>query len=105
MNKLQGLGQLDRIVINECHTILDSQPDFQPKMRKAGALIIDRRVEIIYLTATLLPANEAEFIEIVKVQIPGDCKLHSCTSHPNIYILFYLLPDPDPLQADEGDGN
>ena len=58
---------MDRIVIDECHIILDSQPDFQPKMRKARALIMDRGVQMIYLTATLLPADKAKFIEIVKV--------------------------------------
>ena len=41
LNKLQGLGQLDQIVIDECHTVLDSWLDFQPEMKKAGALIID----------------------------------------------------------------
>jgi len=84
LNKLQGLGQLDRIVIDECHTVLDSQPDFRPKMRKAGGLMMDRGVQMIYLTATLSPADEAEFIEIVKVQIPDDCKFRGCTSRPNI---------------------
>lgn len=44
LNRLQGLGQLDRIVIDECHTILDSKPDFRPKMRGAGALMLERAV-------------------------------------------------------------
>ena len=84
LNKLQGLGQLDRIVIDECHTVLDSQPDFRPKIRNAGALIIDRAVQIVYLTATLSPADEAEFIEIMKVEIPDDCKFRGRTTRPNI---------------------
>ena len=58
---------MDRIVINKCHIVLDSQPDFQLKIRKMGGLIIDRGVQMIYLTATLLLADKAEFIEIVKV--------------------------------------
>ena len=58
---------MDRIVIDECHIILDSQPDFQLKMRKARALIMDRGVHMKYLTATLVPADKAKFIEIVKV--------------------------------------
>src|SRR5208282_2718273 len=74
LNKLQGLGQLDRIVIDECHTVLDSKPDFRPNMRKAGALMLERGVQMIYLTATLSPNDEAEFLDIMKVEIPDDCK-------------------------------
>jgi superfamily II DNA helicase RecQ len=44
LNKLQGLGQLDRIVIDECHTVLDSKTDFRPNMRKSGAVMLDRAV-------------------------------------------------------------
>ena len=58
---------MDRIVIDECHTVLDSKPDFRPKMRGAGALMFERGVQMIYLTATLSPADEAEFIDIIKV--------------------------------------
>jgi superfamily II DNA helicase RecQ len=84
LNKLQGLGQLDRIVIDECHTVLDSKPDFRPEMRKAGAVMMDRAVQMVYLTATLSPSKEAEFLDIMKVQIPDDCKFRGCTSRPNI---------------------
>ena len=34
LNGLEAMGQLDRIVIDECHTILDSQPNFHPKMKE-----------------------------------------------------------------------
>jgi RecQ family ATP-dependent DNA helicase len=84
LNKLQGLGQLDRIVIDECHTVLDSKPDFRPEMRKAGAVMMDRGVQMVYLTATLSPSKEAEFLDIMKVQITDDCKFRGCTSRPNI---------------------
>jgi superfamily II DNA helicase RecQ len=49
LNKLQGTGQLDSIVIAECHAVLDNQPDFRPEMRKAGAVMLDRGVQMIYL--------------------------------------------------------
>jgi len=35
LNRLEGLGQLDRVVVDECHTVLDSHPDFRPKMKEA----------------------------------------------------------------------
>ena len=46
--------------------------------------MMDRRVQIVYLTATLSLADEAEFIDIIKVEIPNDCKFRSCISRPNI---------------------
>ena len=84
LNKLQGLGQLDRIVINECYTILDSTPNFQLEMRKARAVMLERGVQMMYLTATLLLSKEAEFLDIMKVQIPDDCKFRGSTTRPNI---------------------
>lgn len=75
---------MDRIVIDECHIVLDSHPDFWPKMRNTRALMIERGIQMIYLTATLSPNDEAEFIGIMKVEIPNDCKFHGCTSRPNI---------------------
>jgi superfamily II DNA helicase RecQ len=67
LNKLQGLGQLDRVVIDECHTVLDSKLDFRPEMRKAGAVMMERGVQMVYLTATLSPSKEDEFMDIMKV--------------------------------------
>jgi len=98
LNKLQGLGQLDRIVIDECHTVLDSKPDFRPNMRKAGALMLERGVQMIYLTATLSPNDEAEFLDIMKVEIPDDCKFRGCTSRPNI-AYSVVEHDNEPTEA------
>jgi superfamily II DNA helicase RecQ len=69
LNKLQGLGQLNRIVIDECHTVLDSKPDFRPKMRKAGAVMLERAVQMIYLTAALSPSKETEFLDIMMLNV------------------------------------
>jgi hypothetical protein len=56
-------------MFNKCYTVLDSCPDFQPKIREAGAVIVKQRVQIVYLTATLCPNKEEEFKQIMKVQI------------------------------------
>ncbi|KAH7418917.1 P-loop containing nucleoside triphosphate hydrolase protein, partial [Cadophora sp. MPI-SDFR-AT-0126] len=53
LDRLQGLHQLDRFVFDECHTVLDSTPEFRPKMRRLGELV-ERGVQMVYLTATLL---------------------------------------------------
>lgn len=46
--------------------------------------MMDRGAQMVYLTATLSPADEAEFLDIIKVQFPDDCKFRGCTSRPNI---------------------
>ena len=46
--------------------------------------MLEREVQIVYLTATLSLSNKAEFLDIIKVEIPNDCKFYSCTSRPNI---------------------
>ena len=84
LNRLEGLGQLDRIVIDECHTVLDSRPDFRPKMKEAGAVMVKRGVQMVYLTATLRPSEEQEFMQIMKVQIPPKQKFRAPTTRPNI---------------------
>jgi superfamily II DNA helicase RecQ len=75
---------LDRIVFDECHTVLDSCLDFRPKMREAGAVIVKRGVQMVYLTATLCPNKEEEFKQIIKVQIPPNQTFRAATTQPNI---------------------
>ncbi|KAH7383388.1 P-loop containing nucleoside triphosphate hydrolase protein [Cadophora sp. MPI-SDFR-AT-0126] len=67
LNRLEGLGQLDRIIIDECHTVLQSRPDFRPKMKDAGAVLKERGKPMIFLTAILSPASEAEFFDIMQI--------------------------------------
>lgn len=78
---------MDQIVVNECYTVLDSKLDFRLNIRKAGVLMIERVVQIVYLTATLSLNDKAEFLDIIKVEIPNDCKFCRCTSCPNIVYL------------------
>lgn len=39
MNQLRVVHRLDRIVIDECHIILNDQADFRPQMQRLGQLI------------------------------------------------------------------
>ena len=56
-------------------------------MRKVEVVMMDRGVQIVYLTATLSLADEAKFVDIIKVEIPNDCKFRSCISCLNIAYL------------------
>jgi len=59
LDRLQGLRQLDRIVFDECHTVLDAHAGFRPKLLQLSQLV-KRAVPLLYLTATLAPSDEPE---------------------------------------------
>jgi superfamily II DNA helicase RecQ len=87
-------------VIDECYTVLDSRPDFQPKMKDAGAVMVKRGVQMVYLTATLCPNEEEEFMQIIKVQIPPKQVFRAPTSRPNIaYSVVEYEADVEELAA------
>jgi superfamily II DNA helicase RecQ len=67
INRLQGTYQLDRVVIDECHIVLDSRLEFRPKLRALGAEIVQWGIQLIFLTATLLPKDEEEFFKAVRI--------------------------------------
>ena len=51
------MKRLDRIVIDECHIVLNQQRDFRPMMQQLGRLMI-ARTQVVLLTATLPPSLE-----------------------------------------------
>ena len=83
LDRLQGLHLLERFVFDECHTPLDSTAEFRPKMRQLGELI-ERGVQMVYLTATLPPHTEPEFMNIMRIKADDAHMFRSPTSRPNI---------------------
>jgi len=63
INRLRSTYQLDRVVIDECHVVLDSGPDFRLKLRALGAEIVQWGTQMIFLTATLPLRDEEEFFK------------------------------------------
>ena len=60
VNRLKAIQQLDRIVIDECHIVLNDQKNFRPQLRRLGEM--NRfETQIVMLTATLPPVMEGEF--------------------------------------------
>jgi len=49
-------GLLDRVVVDECHTVLDTGYSWRPKLLLLSQLV-EQRCQLVYLTATLLPAD------------------------------------------------
>ena len=83
LDRKQGLCELDRIVFDECHSVLDSTAEFRPKMRRLGELV-ERGVQMVYLTATLPPHMEPEFMNIMKIRREDVHIFRAPTSRPNI---------------------
>jgi superfamily II DNA helicase RecQ len=59
LNRLQATRQLDRIVIDECHIVLNRQYMFRKQMQQLGRLVA-AETQIVMLTATLPPSEEGE---------------------------------------------
>jgi RecQ family ATP-dependent DNA helicase len=59
LNRLQATRQLDRIVIDECHIVLNRQYTFRKQMQQLGKLVA-AKTQMVMLTATLPPSEEQE---------------------------------------------
>ena len=74
---------LERIVIDEYHTVLDSQEDFRPKLQRLSELWA-AECQMVMLTATLPPEEEARFCQIMKMPREMIQWFRAPTSRPNI---------------------
>ncbi|KAK4095800.1 P-loop containing nucleoside triphosphate hydrolase protein [Parathielavia hyrcaniae] len=57
VNRSQARGQLDRIVVDECHTVLDSEVAFRPQIGDLGPALQEIGVQVVFITATLAPGD------------------------------------------------
>ncbi len=70
-------------MLDECHTPLDSTAEFCPKIRRLGELV-ERGVQMVYLTATLLLYIEPEYMNIMWIKADDVHMSRVPTSWPNI---------------------
>ncbi|KAF2187528.1 P-loop containing nucleoside triphosphate hydrolase protein, partial [Zopfia rhizophila CBS 207.26] len=59
LNRLKATRQLDRIVIDECHIVLNRRYTFRKQMQQLGKLVA-AETQMVLLTATLPPDEEEE---------------------------------------------
>jgi superfamily II DNA/RNA helicase len=64
INRQRLMGRLDRIVIDECHVVLDSVGGFRSRMLALRRLV-RAETQMVYLTATLRPQDEEPFIKVM----------------------------------------
>jgi len=72
-------------VIDKCHVVLDSRPDFRPKLRALGAEIVQIGTQLVFLTATLPPQDEEEFFQAIQIPQESVHMFRSATSCRNIH--------------------
>ncbi|KAK5994713.1 ATP-dependent DNA helicase tlh2-like protein [Cladobotryum mycophilum] len=61
------IDALDRVVVDECHVLLDGGDKFRPQLRQLGETLRDWGVQKVFLTATLAPGDEEEFFKVAKL--------------------------------------
>ena len=58
VERMHGQQKMDRVVVDECHTLLEWSKTFRPQMGKVGEALQAFGVPVICLTATLKPSEE-----------------------------------------------
>ncbi|KAH8878526.1 hypothetical protein GQ53DRAFT_834923 [Thozetella sp. PMI_491] len=73
--RLQHQRQLDRLVLDEAHYILNSSYTFQPALRSIGTVLGQAGTQLVLLTATLPPRDEAAFSSVLHLP-PALVRMH-----------------------------
>lgn len=94
LNRQRLQHRLDRILIDECHVILNEQKGFRPAMAQLGRVTI-AQTQMVYLTATLPSKDEGRLFHRIRAT-PGDIQLiRARTDRGNIGYRVYW-PEVDP---------
>lgn len=88
LNRAKALHRLDRIVIDECHVILNNQQHFRPNLARLGRLV-KFQAPMVYLTATLPPEDEDALFTRICTQRSDVHLFRDRTSRPNIAYRIY----------------
>ncbi|KAH0542813.1 hypothetical protein FGG08_002861 [Glutinoglossum americanum] len=92
LRKLQGMDRLDRIVIDECHVLLNTRLDFRRKLQKLRKMV-EFMTQLVLLTATLPPSKEAELLSMISIEVP--LIFRDMTSRHNIAYTVQRCADKD----------
>ncbi|KAJ6787592.1 hypothetical protein PWT90_08516 [Aphanocladium album] len=84
--RLNDLGRLDRIVMDECHLTLTAR--YRESMGTIGESIRQIRTQSVWLTGTLMPSMEEDFIYTNKLVAP--LIIRQSTNRPNIRYLIQI---------------
>lgn len=74
LNRQRAMGRLDRIVIDECHVVLDAGETGWRSRILALRELAGIETQMVYLTATMPPADEPEFRRLMGLAEGGGTK-------------------------------
>jgi RecQ family ATP-dependent DNA helicase len=83
LNRLRATRQLDRIVVDECHIVLNRRYDFRKEMQKLGKLAA-AETQMVMLTATLPPSEEDELFRRMYVEREQVELFRAATARTNV---------------------
>lgn len=83
LNRLRMTQQLDRIVIDECHVVLNRQFKFRKEMQQLGKLVA-AETQMVMLTATLPPSEEEELFRRMHMERERVVMFRSSTARKNV---------------------
>jgi superfamily II DNA helicase RecQ len=99
INRQRAMGRLDRIVIDECHVVLDSLNGFRSRLLALKNLV-RAETQMVYLTATLRPREEQQFIEAMGLPPKRQCQwFRGRTTRKNIRYQVHAYDNEDEQQA------
>ncbi|KXH39658.1 hypothetical protein CSAL01_12557 [Colletotrichum salicis] len=93
--RLQGRQALDRIVVDECHVVLESTRTFRPRLMELGEAIREIGVQTVCLTATLAAADEAAFYRLMRFDIGRVRMFRVPTTRKNIRYAVRVVGQAD----------
>ena len=97
INSRSSTQRLERIGIDECHTIMQSMDTWRPNVRESRALA-GRPTQVVCLTAALPLTKQAEFMSAMNLDEKEVAMLREATTRPNI---AYTVRNYDAEEADE----
>src|SRR6186713_1535079 len=83
LNRARAAGRLDRIIIDECHIILNDKMDFRKDMQRLGELS-EVGTQMVMLTATLPPCKEPELWKRMNLEADEVKMFRAETSRANV---------------------
>ncbi|KAF7528441.1 hypothetical protein G7054_g10139 [Neopestalotiopsis clavispora] len=106
LDSLYARARLDRIVVDECHIILDAvytiTQAFRPAFKKIGELLRRYKVQTVLLTATLTPRDQTALLKHLEIDSNTAIISRQSTSRKNIsYSVRHVEIDDDDAVEDE----
>ncbi|KAJ9129553.1 DEAD-like helicases superfamily protein, partial [Pleurostoma richardsiae] len=100
VNGLTVRQQLDRIVVDECHLVLDGSSDYRPGLLKLGETVAEIGVQLICMTATMSPYELQGFYTLMQLPRNRVKVYRTATTRTNLrYVVREVEQARDELAA------